>query len=295
MRHQPVFIVSVPRSGSTVLTNMLDKYEDVLCLPESFFPAVLELATDDELKDCRWMAALFVVSCSDGSPLELDEAEACIRENRQDTLDALANAIALKVGRNPAQIRTVVWKFTRMVGCRRFAASVGGRFIILHRNPLNVYESQFRVPFGDKNRNPARFALFSASYETAFSDYPDGKTLRLNYPEIPVSMPRVLDWIGSSTTLRGASAGGMGEISGQRPWHAEIDKPFKNDDARKLKNLSPWQTASYRLIRAALSLMPFVTRKARTMADQRQMAALRAQARDLLQIRAHPAQSDSHE
>jgi len=295
MSYQSIFIVSVPRSGSTVLTNMLDKYEDVLCLPETFFPGVMELVDDTEWKNRRWMAALFMVSCSDGSPLELDEAAACIRENRRDTLDALANAITLKAGRDPAKIRTVVWKFTRMVGCWRFAASVGGRFIILKRNPLNVYESQFRVSFGEKNRNPARFALFSSSYDAAFSDYPVGQTIRLNYPEIPESMPRILDWIGSSASPRGVVAGGMEEISGQRPWHTEIDKPFKNDDARKLKNLGTWQTASYRLTRAALSLMPSIARKARTMADQRQMNALRGQARDLLQTRAHPTQSCSHE
>ena len=295
MSFQPVFIVSVPRSGSTVLTNMLDKHEDVLCLPESFFPGVMDLADDTEWQNRRWMAALFVVSCTDGSPLELDEAEACIRESRPDTLEALAEAITLKAGRDPAKIRTVVWKFTRMVGCWRFAASVGGRFIILRRNPLNVYESQFRVPFGDKNRNPARFALFAASYDAAYSGYPDRQTLSLNYPDIPASMLRVLEWIGSSDTPRGTTGGGMGEISGQRPWHTEIDKPFKNDDARKLGNLSPWQTASYRLTRATLSLMPFVARKARNLADQQQMAALRTQARELLQIRAHPTVSYSHE
>jgi hypothetical protein len=295
MRLQPVFIVSVPRSGSTVLTNMLDKHEDVLCLPETFFPGVMELADEAEWKDRRWMAALFVVSCSDGSPLELDEAETCIRENRQDTLDALAEAIALKAGRDPAKIRTVVWKFTRMVGCWRFAASVGGRFIILQRNPLNVYESQFRVSFGDKNRNPARFALFSSSYEAAFSDYPEERTFRLDYPGIPASMPRLLEWIGSTAAPREAESGSMGEISGQRPWHTEIDKPFRNDDARKLKNLSAWQTAGYHVSRALLSLMPSIARKARTMADQRQMNALRAQARVLLLTHAQPTQSPSHE
>lgn len=274
---------------------MLDKYEDVLCLPETFFPGVVELVDDAEWKNRRWMAALFVVSCSDGSPLELDEAEACIRASRPDTLEALAVAITLKAGRDPAKIRTVVWKFTRMVGCWRFAASVGGRFIILRRNLLNVYESQFRVPFGDKNRKPARFALFAASYDAAYSGYPDRQTLSLNYPDIPVSMPRVLEWIGSSDTPRYTAGGGMGEISGQRPWHTEIGKPFKNEDARKLGTLSPWQIASYRLTRATLFLMPFVARKARNLADQRQMVALRLQARELLQIRVHPTVSYSHE
>jgi hypothetical protein len=41
--------------------------------------------------------------------------------------------------------------------------------------------------------------------------------------------------------------------------------------------------------------MPFVARKARNLADQQQMAALRTQARELLQIRAHPTVSYSHE
>ncbi len=294
MMHQAVFIVSVPRSGSTVLTNMLDNYEDVLCLPETFFPGVMELADEAEWKDRRWMAALFLVSCSDGSPLSLDEAEACIEKDKQATLNSLASAAAAKSGRDLSKLKTVVWKFTRMVGCWHSAAAMGGRFIILHRNPLNVYESQFRVPFGDKNRNPARFALFATSYDAAFSDYPAAQTLRLDYPEIPTSMPKLLEWIGSNGERRDPTAAGMRGISGSRPWHTEIDKPFKNDDASKLQNLSKPSVLLYQGARLLLSLFPFVARKARTIADQRQMQALRAQARELLQRNDSPSH-DSHE
>jgi hypothetical protein len=280
---QSIFIVSVPRSGSTLLTNLLDTNEDVVCPPESFFPAVLEMLDASEMCDRRKVAALFVVSCSDGSPLTLDEAEACILEDKRDTLDALAIAIARKLGRDPERIRTAIWKFTRMVGCWKFAAGIGGRFIVLHRNLLNVYESQFRVPFGKKNENPARFALFAASYDVAFSGYPKDKVLRLDYPEIPVRMTEIVEWIGSSGRKREANEGTPNAVSDKNPWHANINKPFDNRDAEKLKNLKWWQTAGFALSRSLLKPLKPLNRKARLLADQRQMAALRSQAADLLE------------
>jgi hypothetical protein len=43
------------------------------------------------------------------------------------------------------QVKAVVWKTTRIVGRWKVFARAGGRFIVLRRNPLNVFESQFRV------------------------------------------------------------------------------------------------------------------------------------------------------
>jgi hypothetical protein len=279
---QSIFIVSVPRSGSTLLTNLLDANEDVICPPESFFPAVLEMIDSSEMRDRRKIAALFVVSCSDGSPLTLDEAEACVQVDKQQTLDALALAIARKLGRDPELILTAVWKFTRMVGCWKFANGIGGKFIVLHRNLLNVYESQFRVPFGAKNKNPARFALFAASYDAAFSGYPNERTLRLNYPEIPSRMTEIVRWIGSSGNKRDTDSNSQNAVTDTNPWHANINKPFDNRDAEKLRNLRWWQSAGFRLTRTLLKPMGPLNRKARLLADQRQMAALRSQADDLL-------------
>lgn len=283
MSLQSIFIVSVPRSGSTLLTNMLDAYEDVICPPESFFPAVLEQLEDREMSDRRNVAALFVVSCSDGSPLTLEEAEQCIHMDKQQTLDALAIQIAIKQGRSPDQIKIAVWKFTRMVGCWDFAARIGGRFIILRRNLLNVYESQFRVPFGVKNKNPFRFALFAESYEAAFSRYPAAKTLHLEYAGIPSRFDELVSWIGSSGIKRSSHSSSLEGIAERNPWHANINKPFENKDHEKIKNLSSFQIQGFRVAKAILKLAPSLNRKARTMADQRQMLSLRSQAEQLLQ------------
>jgi hypothetical protein len=109
MNFQKLYITSLPRSGSTVLTRILDQLEDVLCLPESFFAAALSHVSADEWRDKRRMAALFVVCCSDGSPLTLEEAESCIHADKEQTLDALASAVAVKAGRDPAKVRIVAW------------------------------------------------------------------------------------------------------------------------------------------------------------------------------------------
>ncbi len=282
MSYQRLFIVSVPRSGSTVLTKILDRYEDIFCLPESFFPALIGKVSDEEWRDKRLMAALFVASCSDGSPLTLDEAESCIRENKSETLDALALAAARKAEREPESIHTIVWKFTRLVGCWQFAASTGGLFLILRRNPLNVYLSQFRVHFGQKNKNPCRFALFEASYNAAFKSYPEATTRRLDYADTESSIGDIVAWLGSSGRMLANSSKGIGEISGKNPWHSEINKPFKNTDAEKLASLRGSQSTSYHLARMFLTLVPIVPRIARTLADRRQLGALRDQAQDIL-------------
>jgi len=282
MTRQRLFIASVPRSGSTVLTAMLDRYEDIFCLPESFFPVVIGKITDDEWRDKRFMAALFVISCSDGSPLTLEEAQACILDCKPETLDALAMAAAKKAGRDPNDIRTIVWKFTRLVGCWHFAASTGGLFLVLHRNPLNVYLSQFRVPFGQKNKNPCRFALFEASYLAAFKTYPGSSTRHLDYADIETRFGEIITWLGSNGRKLADSSKGMGEISGKNPWHSEINKPFKNNDAEKLAMLRRSQGIAYHAAKILLSLMPFVPRIARTLADRRQVEAMRNQAHELL-------------
>lgn len=283
MSLQSTFIVSVPRSGSTVLTNLLDHLEDVVCPPESFFPAALEMLDDREMSDRRKIAALFLVSCSDGSPLSLEEAETCIRPDKKRTLDELALAIARKLGREPAGIRSAVWKFTRMAGCWKLPAHIGGKFIILKRNPHNVYESQFRVHFGEKNRNPLRFALFAASYDAAFTDYPQDLTLKLDYPDIPKRLDEIAAWIGSSGKKRGQAAGSLDAVAGCNPWHANINKPFDNCDAEKLRNLTFVQSTGFRAAYALLRRLGFLNHLARRTADRRQMEALRNQAAVLLE------------
>lgn len=282
MPRQRLFIVSLPRSGSTVLTTMLDRHEDVLCLPESHFPALLYRLDDGDLKNPDLVAALFMSSCTDGSPLTFEEARECVHGKKDEILDSLASKVAFKAGRNPETIKVVVWKYTRLVGVSRALVESEGRFIILHRDPLNVFESQFRVPFGLHNRNPARFALFEASYETAFARYPRDITMRIDYPDLPGSIAPVIGWIGSNGILRSDAAHGVGEHSGKMPWHSDINKPFTNTDADKLRNLSPSQVMTYHIARIFFACLPWIGRLARQFADKRELEACRKRASDFL-------------
>lgn len=281
MRLRTTFLVSMPRSGSTILTNLLDANEGVICPPESFFPAALEWIHAEEMSDRQKIGAIFVVSCSDGSPLTVPEATACVTDDKHETLDNLALAIARKMGRDPEKIQSVVWKFTRMVGSWHFAQRIGGRFIILERNPLNVYESQFRVPFGIKNHSPVRFALFASSYQSAFRKYPTASTLRLDYSNIPKLLASIEDWIGSTGIKRLTSKSALSEIAERNPWHANINKPFEDRDSQKLQNLSHWQIISIRITSIALQWIPLIPILARKIADKRQMQSIRRQAQAL--------------
>jgi hypothetical protein len=273
MKFQRLFIISLPRSGSTVLTTMLDQFEDCLCLPESYFPALLESARRDEAKNPDWMAALFLASCLDGSPLSFEEARGCIRDDKTATLEAIESEVARKFGRRPESIRTVVWKYTRFVGRQPDLEKLNGNLIILRRNPLNVFESQFRVPFGEKNRSAARFALFEASYEAAYRHYPRGRTLEVAYQDMQPAIQEILKLTNSAGIKRDRASGGVGDHSGRNPWHSEITKPFKNTDPAKLKNLLPSQVRSYGIASKLLKRLPLVGIAARKVADKREFLA----------------------
>jgi hypothetical protein len=273
MPRQRLFIVSLPRSGSTVLTTMLDQYQDVLCLPESYFPALLDTLDRHELGNPERVAALFMATCLDGSPLTFAEAMDCVRNDKLATLEAIESKVAVKYGRDPGSINIVVWKYTRYVGRLPDLDRYHGHFVILRREPLNVFESQFRVDFGEKNRSTLRFALFESSYKAAFSAYPKEHSLEIDYPDLPDAIPVILRTAGSSGIKRNQGGGGLSDYSGSKPWHTEITKPFKNNDPEKLLNLTPIQKTTYRLCSGFLDLLPFIGLLARKAADQRETGA----------------------
>jgi hypothetical protein len=279
MKHS--FIVSLPRSGSTVLTRLISSREDVVCLPETFFPHLLDHISERDSKDARRMAAMFVASCPDGCPLTLDEAEECVSHEHAQTLSKIALKVATKEGRNPDLIKSAVWKSTRLVGSNKSIAKLDARFIILTRPRLNVYESQFRVPFGARNKNPARFALFASSYDAAFRRYPSGKTLQVEYATIPERLDELCCWIGSTSDRENRSIGSVQATSGQRAWHSEIDKPFHDDDTQKLANLSVSQICRYKTTAALLDKIPFIKSLARSLADRREADGLVRKANDI--------------
>jgi hypothetical protein len=281
-----ILLLSLPRSGSTVLTQILSKKSDVLCLPESFFPGLLDWLTPDDWADPEWMAALFCASCSDGSPLTIEEARTCMEGGAVRSLPALAQMIAEKDGRDPERIRAVVWKATRLVGSHGTTDSLGWKYLILKRPELNVFESQFRVPFGRKNRDPRRFALFAASYEAAFQTYTTEKTKEVAYGDIPVEIEGILNWLGSQgEEIDGAGSQVLAQTAGRNPWHAAIGSEFRDEDAAKLANLDARQVGRFRQARWVIGLLPILGRLARNRADLRQAEALRQAARELLESR----------
>jgi hypothetical protein len=95
-------------------------------------------------------------------------------------------------------------------------------------------------------------------------------------------MPAILGWIGSSGIKREHSAGTLDAVAEKNPWHANINKPFDNRDADKLKNLTFYQSFIFHATRSFLHIANSLSRKARVVADQRQMTSLRQQAADLL-------------
>jgi len=254
------FILSTPRSGSTVLAAMLDRRRGIVSPPESSFPQVLGAIRAKERSDPRWLAALYFGSTFTPSPLSMDEAEACMKGSNQDILTALGLAVAAKFGRQPGDISAIVWKTPRTVGMHDGPLSTDGKFIILRRSPHNVFESQFRVGFGVNNRRPFRFAVFRESYENAFARLPDERILNVHYDELPGALDRITGFLGVADHGEWPEAGGSFDMAAQACDHMrEVTSAFINRDPEKRARLDPHQVASLdRAMLLARPLRPFL-------------------------------------
>jgi hypothetical protein len=280
---QLAYILSLPRSGSTVLATLLDRYKGVVSPPESSFPQVLGAIRAKERADRRWLAALYIGATFPPTPLSLEDAEACMHGSNEEILIALGKAVAAKLDRDPADVRAVVWKSPRTVGMHRGPLSTPGRFIVLRRNPHNVFESQFRVGFGEKNRNPYRFAIFRESYEHAFSRLPKDRVLELGYDELPDALPRVLEFIGAPNLGKWESKQSSHDLAVVAfPWMSEVTQEFRNTDAEKLGHLDPRQIATLETaMKLARPIRPFIG-PARFYFDRVSMGHIRERAQEMV-------------
>jgi hypothetical protein len=233
------FILSQPRSGSTVLSAILDRRKGVVCLPESSFPQVLGAITNKERQDKRWLAALYLGSTfpprpKPPTPLTIEDAEACMNGTNEEILVALGKAVAGKIGHNPAEVNTVIWKTTRNIGLHRGPLSTSGKFVVLRRHLHNIYDSQFRVDFGIRNRNPYRFGVFTQSYEHAFSALPSDRTFELNYEEIPQRFADLLQFLDVKDRGEWESGSSTIDLVAQSgDWLSQATQDFRNDDPEK--------------------------------------------------------------
>ncbi|MEO7098027.1 MAG: sulfotransferase [Luteolibacter sp.] len=236
------YILSLPRSGSTVLSAMLDKRKGIVSPPESCFPQVLGTVTSEERKNRRWMAALYIGSTFPPTQLNLDEAATCMEGTNEEILIALGRAVAAKLDRDPDEVRTVVWKTPRNVGMHAGPFSTPGKFIVLRRNPHNVFESQFRVGFGIKNRNPYRFSIFRESYEHAFARIPNERKLEVNYDDLPEVLTKIVGFLGLTDQGDWETSKSSLDLAAEScSWMSDVTKEFKNQDPDKRARLDPKQ------------------------------------------------------
>ncbi|MCW1923541.1 sulfotransferase [Luteolibacter arcticus] len=281
---QLAYIISLPRSGSTVLSALLDKRQGVVSPPESAFPQVLGTLSTEERKDRLWMAALYIASTFTPTQLNLAEAAECMDGTNEDILIALGHAVAAKLGRDPAQIRAVVWKSPRIVGMHAGPLSTKGKFIVLRRHPQNVFESQFRVGFGEKNRNPFRFAVFQQSYEHAFSRVPPDRRIDVSYDSLPGVLEQILEFLGvreQGEWLEGESS--LKLAAENCYWMREVTGEFKNNDVEKRARLEPTQVSKLeQAMSLARPLRPFLG-PVRRYFDRQSLAWVLNRAKELLE------------
>ena len=245
-----VFVLSEPRSGSTVLSAMIDRRKGVITLPESSFPQVLGMATNEERSDHKRLASLYLGSTMPPrprppTPLTLEDAAACMEGSDEQILINLGLALARKIGRNPVDVSTVVWKTTRTIRMNRGPLATSGKFVVLRRNRQNIFESQFRVDFGVRNRNPWRYAIFAQSYENAFESLPKDRTYHLDYERIPEKLTDLLKFMDVQNLGEWETGSSSLELLSQTtPWLTTVTQEFKNTDAEKRERLDPVQKRS---------------------------------------------------
>ncbi len=239
------FILSQPRSGSTVLSAILDRIKGVVVMPESSFPQVLGEISSEERRSKRWLAALYRGSTFPSlpeppTPLSIDDAERCMEGSDAEILLALGKALTVKLGKDSSQVTHVIWKTTRTIGLHKGPVLTGGRFVILRRHLHNIFDSQFRVDFGMRNRNPWRFAVFTQSYENAFEHLPKTARFELNYATIPEDLQRLLDFLGIEERLEWPQGKSSIElVSETASWLTQATASFQNTDQEKRAKLAP--------------------------------------------------------
>lgn len=236
------FIVSLPRSGSTVLTSLLDQAKGVICHPESSFPQIYgKLAAEIRSNPDR-LADYYIASTFAGTPLTHAEARSCMTGELEEILEQLGIALGRKTGRPVDQIKSIIWKTTRTVAMCEAPLKTSGRFVVLRRHPYNVYESQFRVGFGINNRNPFRFAFFRESYECAFAKIPTSRRIDIEYDDLPGVVPDLLEFLRVEANAKWEDGfSSLEAVAHNRPWLSEINKEFSNTDGEKRQRLSPSQ------------------------------------------------------
>ena len=238
------YILSQPRSGSTVLTAILDKRKGIVCLPESSFPQVLGVISEKERANRRWLAGLYLGSTFPPTPLTLEDAEACMDGSNEEILTSLGRALAKKLGKDPAEVRTVIWKTTRTIGMHKGPMETGGKFIVLRRHPHNVFESQFRFDYGARNRKPFRYAVFAQSYEHALARCPRDRTFLLDYEAIPDQFPRLIEFLGIEDEGEWESGGSSLDLVAEScSWLSQITEEFRSTDDEKRSRLDPKMVA----------------------------------------------------
>jgi hypothetical protein len=250
----------MPRSGSSVLSALLDQARGVVSVPESAFPQVLGLIGPHERADKRWLAALYLGATMSPTPLSIDDAEECMVGSNQEILTQIGLAVASKLGRNPSEICAVVWKTPKVTASLRGPLTTNGKFVILRRNPHNVFESQFRFHFGANNRHPFRFALFSESYESGFIRIPQSRKIDIEYDSLPASVDSILQFAGIADNGRWPEyVSSLKMASEQCYWLNEINNSFENRDSDKRKNLDAGQIQKLKLaLKVARGFRPFL-------------------------------------
>jgi hypothetical protein len=161
---EPVFVVGVSRSGTTLLAAMLNAHSRIFCGPETFFfPRLARHAVPEIVNDPRWpeRATAFMTSIRlGGSDVRIHDLFRRDSDQIRGDLDALPPSV-------PSLLEALVGARARAQGKARWAEKTPNHLLFLEdirwyyprapivrlvRDPRDVALSLTKVPFGSPSK-----------------------------------------------------------------------------------------------------------------------------------------------
>lgn len=228
----PVFILSLPRSGSTLLQRLLAAHESIATIPEPWIllPQVYALRAHGVYSEYGHKAASIAVN-QFLQHLEL---------SRREYLSKISNCIFEMYSRRFSEARYLIDKTPRYhLIIRELIESIeNARFIFLWRMPLGIASSMIRV--GRKrswNLHEYKVDLYQGieNMVSAYSDYSQNNQniISVNYEKL-VNNPK--SELNRLHAFLGISDGNKNVLKVSEPFNSRLGDPSANQQVTEIRD-----------------------------------------------------------
>ncbi len=230
---RPVFVVGVPRSGTTLLGAILGTHHDGICTPESQF--IMETMTSLE-PERRLRSAITEDRFSGWGPDRATWLDALPSSaGYRDMLLALVRGYADRAGRSNAHVWIEHTPQHALRAAMLLDLFPDARFIHIVRDGRGVAASVLPLTWGPNTvERAAHWWLELLSFGLALESWGQAPVLRVRYEDVVTDAERVVRHIAAFAGLEYSNA--MLRADGYRPWdprrqHTLVGQPPRADRA----------------------------------------------------------------